>query len=496
MMRKNKLLINTISSLANQVIVAVCGLILPRAILIHYGSEVNGLLSSITQFLGLIAFMELGVGAVVQSAMYKPLATNDELELSKIMISARNFFRKISIIFLISIAILTVIFPLIINNRFDFLYTASLIVIIAISSFAEYYFGIVNQLLLNADQKAYIHLVLRSCTQVLNVIFCMALIYYGYSIQLVKLTTSLCFMMRPLIQWLYVKKNYRINYQIKLDKEPIEQKWNGLAQHIAAVILDKTDVIVLTVFSSLKDVSIYAVYYLIVNNLRQLISSTTIGVQALLGNLWAKNEQEKLNQTFNKVEIISHLFITLVFTLCGCLIIPFVKIYTRGVNDTNYIVPLFALLITLANAFYSFRNSYYMMIKAAGHYKQTQNSAIIEVIINVTVSLLLVIKYGLIGVAIGTLAAMIYRTIYMVIYLSRHILNRPIHIYFKNLLADFIEAGLSVFVFNMLSLEASSYFQLFIIAIIMGILFSVICLSVNYAFYRNKLFDSFKLLKK
>ena len=495
-MRRKRLLFNTIASLTNQVVVAVCGLILPRAILSYYGSEVNGLLSSITQFLGLIAFMELGVGAVVQSSMYKPLAANDYLELSKIMISARNFFRRIAVIFLGYVVVLTAIFPFIINNHFGYFYTASLVIIISISSFAEYYFGIVNQLLLNADQKAYIHLVLRSITQVLNVVFCMILIYCGCSIQLVKLTTSIFFMARPLIQWLYVKRNYQINYGIELDEEPIKQKWNGLAQHLAAVVLDKTDVVVLTTFSTLQNVSVYSVYYLVVNNLRQLVVSGTVGVQALLGNMLAKGEYDELNEFFDSVEIVTHFIITFLFTTCGCLLVPFVAVYTSGIDDTNYIVPVFSALITLANAFYSFRNSYNMVIKAAGHYKETQNSAIIEVIINVVVSLILVIKLGLVGVAIGTLVSMLYRTIYFVFYLKNNILYRSTKEFFGNLLVDAIISIVSVLCCSYASYSVTTYMEWFLLAIREALICGAIGFTVNIAVYRQKFVKSLGMLRK
>ena len=495
-MRKKRLLLNTITSLLNQVIVAVCGLILPRAILSFYGSEINGLVSSITQFLGIIAFMELGVGAVAQSAMYKPLAEKDNEKLSKIMISARKFFRNIAKLFLIYVAILIFVYPHFVNDRFDPWFSGSLVLIIAINSFSEYYFGLVNQQLLNADQKSYVQLVLRSGTQILNTILCVLLISSGYSIQIVKLTTSLVFMLRPFLQWLYVKKNYDINYSIKLEEEPIKQKWNGLAQHVAAVVLDKTDVIVLTFFSSLSSVSVYSVYYLVINNLKQLIISATIGIQSLLGNLYAQEKIENLQKIFDIIEIFTHFVVTFLFCVCGCLIVPFVRVYTKGVNDINYIVPIFAILITVANALYSFRNSYNMMIKAAGHYKETQTSAIIEVIINIIVSLLLVIQYGLIGVAVGTLIAMLYRTLYFVWYLSNNILFRPIKRFAKNLIVDLLITFSSVFVFYQIDVYVDNYVEWAFLAIETSLICFVFCLLWNLIFYKSKVFTALKLLKR
>ena len=76
------------------------------------------------------------------------------------------------------------------------------------------------------------------------------------------------------------------------------------------------------------------------------------------------------------------------------------------------------------------------MVLAAGHYKQTQWSAIIEAAINIVVSVVLVFNFGLIGVAIGTLAAMAYRTVYLAWYLSRNIIYRNLRHFLKHILTD------------------------------------------------------------
>ena len=94
-MRKKKLAANTASSLIFRICTIICGFILPRLILNSYGSEINGLVNSITQFLGIISFLELGVGAVIQSALYKPLAEKNDIEISKIVVSGQKFFSKI-----------------------------------------------------------------------------------------------------------------------------------------------------------------------------------------------------------------------------------------------------------------------------------------------------------------------------------------------------------------------------------------------------------------
>jgi peptidoglycan biosynthesis protein MviN/MurJ (putative lipid II flippase) len=56
------------------------------------------------------------------------------------------------------------------------------------------------------------------------------------------------------------------------------------------------------------------------------------------------------------------------------------------------------------------------MILAAGHYKQTQHIFIIAAALNMSVSVILVLFYGLVGVAIGTIVGMLYQTLHMQYY--------------------------------------------------------------------------------
>ena len=55
MSRKKKLLLNSSLGLVKQLVLVICGFILPRYMLLYYGSDVNGLVSSITHFLGFIS---------------------------------------------------------------------------------------------------------------------------------------------------------------------------------------------------------------------------------------------------------------------------------------------------------------------------------------------------------------------------------------------------------------------------------------------------------
>lgn len=491
MNRKKKLIFSSVASLGYQFISIVCGFILPRFLLSYYGTETNGLVSSITQFLGFITLAECGVGAVVQSALYKPLAENDMVSISKIFLSSNRFFKRIAYILLGYIVVLMVFYPAITIDSFDYLFTTSLIFVIAISTFAQYYIGMSYKILLEADQLGFVQYIVHAGALILNTVACIVLMRLGASIHIVKLTTSLIFMIQPILLSIVAKHRYRLDRKIKLTEDPIEQKWNGVAQHIAGVVLINTDVVVLTLFSTLENVSVYAVYHLVINGVKQIVVSMTNGMRAMFGNMLARNETKELNRSLDLIEWILHTMVTFVFSVTAVLILPFVQVYTADITDADYLVTTFAYLITLAQAFYCYRLPYYIVVNAAGHYKQTQWSAIIEAAINVVLSVVLVIHFGLVGVALGTLAAMVYRTVYLANYLRKNILHRKMLYFIKHLIADALAvillfAVVSVFseFYTMLQVD---YVSWLVLAVKVGLTAVVVQILVNALVYGKKL---------
>lgn len=491
--RNKKLLKNTYSSLLYQVVAIVCGLIFPRLVLQRYGSTVNGLVNSIAQFLQFIAFMELGVGSVVESALYKPLADQNECEINRIITSAEKFFRVLACIMICYVLVLCIIYPQFVRQEFDSFYIVTLIIVMCISSFSQYYFGVVDRLLLSADQHGYIQHNAQAITLILNTVLCATFMYLGASIHVVKLTTSLVYLVKPVVLRLYVNKKYAINRHISDTGEPIKQKWNGIAQHVSSVVLENTDVAVLTLFSTLNNVSIYSVYHLVVYEIKSLSLIITGGMRSLLGELWAKQEYERLNEYFGWFEWIIHTGITALFSCTAILIVPFVTVYTLGISDVSYQTPGFAYVLVLANALHGLRVPYSTMILAGGHYRQTQRNYIISAILNIVTSVIFVKIWGLIGVAIGTLISMLYQTIWMSNYTLNNFGCQTRRNVIKQFVVDFIVFVLNFGVTRLINLKELSYVAWIIMAVkvCMGVL--TLTIIINCIFYRNNIE---RLLKK
>ena len=486
-MRSKKAVLNILASLAMQVVALICGFIIPKLIIKNYGSDVNGLISSITQFLAYITLLEAGIGPVIKAALYKPIAAKDKNTIQNILKAAEKFFRVIAGLFIIYIVILSVIYPNIVKE-FEFAYTLSLIVIIAISTFAEYFFGMTYKLYLQAEQKTYITSIIQLLGYVFNVIAVVILVRLDASVHIVKLAGTLIFVLRPIIQNIYVKKKYNINLREADNTYKLEQKWDGLAQHIAAVIHSNTDVTILTLFAKITEVSVYAVYHLVVNGVKSLIQSFSGGIDAAFGDMLAKGEKDKLNKRFNAYEVFYFTIITIVYTCTMLLITPFIKVYTSGITDVNYVRHLFGYLMVIAEFLWAIRIPYSSLTLAAGHFKQTKKGAWIESITNIVISLILVNKYGIVGVAIGTGISMLIRTVEFVYHTQKYVLERDMLNSIKKIFVILLEVICIVLIVNILpKVEVVSYTTWILQALITFGVSAIITLGINALVYRKEL---------
>lgn len=431
--RSSKAKKNIVVSLASQIVVLICGLVVPGVMIRAFGSEAYGATTSITQFLAYITLLEGGIGGVARAALYEPLAKKDMDTIGAIMAEIKGFFRVVALIFAGYVLVLACSFKYISQVVcMDWISTFVLVLVISISTFGQYYIGIANSVFLQAAQKSYVTNLVSICATVINTVSVIILIHAGCSLILVKLASSCIFFLRPVVLWWYVRKYYRIgNGYSKTNKKYLTQKWSGLGQHIAFFLHSNTDVVVLTCLTDLRVVAVYSVYNMIVSHMQSLTVSFSSGMEAVFGDMLARGEQEELHKTFGIYETILSVAAVVLFAATTVLIVPFVRIYTAGVQDADYYAPVFALLLILSALCYCLRLPYHAVVVAAGHFRQTSAVAYGEAVINVCLSIALVGKYGLIGVAAGTVIATCFRFVYYVIYLSKGIMHRKVRLFLK-----------------------------------------------------------------
>lgn len=198
-------LINIISNIILQIANIFSWFIIPKIILTYFGSDVNGLVSSITQFLSYITLIEGGVTGVVMASLYKPLVNNDNKKISAIIKTSQKFYKKVGIIFSIYCLILATVYPLLFNTGFNYLYVFSLVIVLSINLLIQYMYSLTFRNLLNADKKGYVVSFTQTLILVLGILLSYISVAIYPSIHILKLITGLLFVLQPIIYNKYVK---------------------------------------------------------------------------------------------------------------------------------------------------------------------------------------------------------------------------------------------------------------------------------------------------
>jgi len=422
--RTQKAALNTATAAVSEVVQVVCSLILPRLILANFGSAYNGITNSARQFLSAVSILTVGVAGSTRVALYRSLEAKDKQRTSAIVRATELYMHKVGLVLLGLIAVLTVAYPLLVDTGYSWIEVAPLIVAAGVSASGRYFFGTTYSALLSADQSVYISNIFLITANIMNVVVSVILIRMGASIQVVKLCASVVLLMSPLLRAIYVRKRYELDRRVAPERSALTMRRDAMAHSIANIVHDHTDIVVLTIFCNVRIVSVYTVYNLVMGALKRTQQVFTSGTEAIFGNMWVKGETDKIRRSLGYYEYIISTFASVVFSTALVMILPFISLYTKGVHDVEYLLPTYAAVITVAQMFFSFRTPYLTLVQGVGHYKQTKKGAYAEAAINLILSVTLVQFIGIVGVAVGTLAANIFRTLQYAIYADNHIIKR------------------------------------------------------------------------
>ena len=494
--KKRITLINMISSFTLQIAVIISGFILQKLMLSYFGSEVNGLVTSINQFFFFFTILEGGITAVVSTNLYKPIYQGDSEKINLILKTAKMFYRKIGIIFLIYAFCLSIVYPLFFNISFSYLYIFSLVIILSVNLFIQYVFSITLKTLLNADKKIYVVSTVQIIIIIINILLSIISLKIYPSVHILKLINGIIYIIQPIFYKWYVNKKYKINFNVEEDKSLISQRWDGFAVNIAYFIHSSTDITLLTFFTNYSMVSVYSVYFLVTNGLKTLIASILNAINPSLGQAYSTRKKELIEEKLSIYELITNLLVFYIYSVAALLITPFVLLYTQGIADANYNQLLFGVLLVCSEGLYLLKYPHLNLAYSAKKFKELKIPAFIEALINIVVSVILVMKYKLIGVAIGTVVAMIYRLLFHV-WFTKKIINRKQSIYYKKL---FIFVMTTIFgIITCLLLFPPNNLTIIkwiVHALVYSVIMGLYYLLMMIVFFRNDVLYIIKYIKK
>lgn len=484
-MRKENSLKNLLYGLGSFAITTLIGIIIPRLFIISYGSEVNGLVSSIKQIFAYFALLEAGVGGATLQALYGPMARNAHDEISSILSATNHFYKKTAAWYAIGVVLLAVFYPICIQSSIPYYVIVGIILLQGEAGVLKYLVTSKLQLLMKVDGRTYILTNLGTFFTIVSNIARIVLMYSGFSILVVQAVFCIVDVLQVVIIVSYTKKHYRwLDLGARPNYHAIAQRNSVMVHQISGLIFNNTDTVILTFFCGLKVVSVYTMYSMLFGMAANVIGYISSSVNFAMGQIF-NSDRERYRKIQEAYETYYLAISFALFAIAYIFILPFLRLYTHDVVDINYIDRWLPILFVAYQTLNYGRNTSANIIDYAGHYRQTKWRSILESSINLFVSLIAVHFLGIYGVLIGTICALLYRTNDIILYANLKIMKRSAWPTYRRWLRN---AGLLVvcaWLGSHLPASYNGYASLLVVAIIVSTLIVAVFLIVNTVFEKE-----------
>jgi O-antigen/teichoic acid export membrane protein len=484
--RTNEFLKNSIATAMLQIFTLIVGFILPRVLLKAYGSEINGLVTSLTQFIKYFMIVEAGLASAAVYALYKPLSDNDIDGINGVVSAAKKFYIQSGWIFLLLVLVLAITYPFFVEiSVLNAIQVRILVLILGVTGVLDFFTLSKYRVLLTAAQKVSV-ISLASITNLfLNLIITVVLARLHTDIIILKIVALTGIIARSLILMGYVKKRYPlVKFNAKPNTAALNKRWSALYLQILGVIQQGTPVVLATIFTSLGTVSVYSIYNMIIAGLNGILSIFISGLSSSFGDVIARKQSGVLKQSTEEFEVGYYMILTWAYGCAAALIMPFIKIYTSGITDIEYYYPALGMLFVMNGLLYNIKTPQGMLVISAGMFQETKVQTTIQGAIAIILGLILVNPLGLNGIMIGLCLSNLYRDIDLLYFVPRNITFRTIRPTFWRILRIFFCLALILFPYYFIAPQIEGIGQWLLHAVLIGVYAALVILATNFVFDR------------
>ncbi len=491
--RTKKSIINILFNLSNQFITLVLSFFSRTIFIYTLGIEYLGINGLFSDVLGMLSLADLGFNTAMVYSFYKPIADNDQNKISALITFYRKIYNIIAIIILTIGLCLTPFIKYIVNTNKE-IPLLEVYYLFSLAGVVISYLFVYKTSIITADQKNYIVTkitiitnIIKTISQIISLlIFKNFIVYLSINI-LFNLLNNLIASHKAVTMYPYIKN------RTTLPKNDIKKIFKNLKSvflyKISSLLLNATDNVLISMIVGTIAVGYYSNYLMISNKLVQIIALFFTSITASIGNIIVKEKANKRYEIFSIEQsisfIISGITIPCFMVLVNDLIIVWLgKEYSLGSN-LAIALSLNLYLSCVLQPLWSYR-------EATGLYQKTKWIMLISAIINIVLSILLGLVFGLTGIIFASFVARISTYVwYEPKILFKDYFDFSPNKYFINLLENFILIiFISILLFiTSLLISATSWLTL----IIKGSICIIVAILINFIFYKNS--EGIKFLK-
>ncbi len=177
---------NLIFGIISQFVVVAFGVLIPRLFLVHFGSEVNGLISSISQIVVYLSLLEAGVGAASLQALYRQVANADKKSINEILSATSDYYKKTGVYYFLCVIAIAVLYPVFVHSTISWSTTMLVILLTGLGGAFNYYFQGTYSIFVTAIGKSYVDTLIVTVINILTSISRIILIIQGFNIIIIQ----------------------------------------------------------------------------------------------------------------------------------------------------------------------------------------------------------------------------------------------------------------------------------------------------------------------
>lgn len=205
---RKKIGYNLVFNIFSQVVILALGIVLPRLVLVSYGSEVNGLLTTISQIFTYVGLLEAGIGNASVNVLYKPIVEKDSHTISEIYCATKQYYEKVTVIYLICVLLLAFFYPIVLTTTLSNVTVILVILLEGMSGVITFWFVAALKQVLIADGRNYVIANITMFVRIGTSLAKIILISAGYNVVFLQLATFIINCLQIAVYVRYFKKQY------------------------------------------------------------------------------------------------------------------------------------------------------------------------------------------------------------------------------------------------------------------------------------------------
>lgn len=439
---------------------------------------INGLFNNI---LSMLSLAELGVGSAIIYSLYKPLAVKDESKIKALMGLYATAYRIIGCTVALLGIILVPFLDYLIKDNPNLPHLTVIYLMFLSNSVITYFFAYKRSIIM-ADQKNYINTINQvRFNFIQNIIQIIILVltqnYFLYlSVQIICSFSSNLLISKVADKMYPYLKNGKKEYLNNETKKSVFKNIGAMMSHkIGGVVVNSTDNILISKFVGVYWVGIYSNYIMIIIMINGVLNQAFTAVTASLGNLNAIESNEKSNDVFNTLFFVNFWIYGFCSISLFILFNPFINVWLGD----KYIMDKSIVIMIVINFFVmGMRQTVIAYNNTLGLFWNDRFKPWFEAIINLVASIILLRKFGIVGVFAGTFISTMTTSFWVEPYiLYKHGFKKSLSIYFGKYATYTLITIFTALITNLICSAVTTYTLLSLISR------GIICLIVPNAIF-------------